>query len=170
MSRTSAELKDLVVLYQPSSVLVARLADLLLTAVLLRSLPNPLTVAEVATIRDARPAGPPPTPDTEPLRVERRVSSRGALVIAGQRIHVGIRHAGATLTVEAADTTFRVHDGNQVLTEVARTTTKNIARFKARKPEPPTRRNRRVGSEHHHSPSGKCVDLTNDPSSSRISR
>nr|WP_247659334.1 hypothetical protein [Micromonospora sp. U56] len=105
--------------------------------VLLRSLPNPLTAAEIATIRDARPAGPPPTPAPEPVRVERRVSSRGSLVIAGQRIHVGIRHAGATLTVEAADTTFRVHDGDQLVTEVTRTTAKDIARFKARKPEPP---------------------------------
>ncbi|MGW3604133.1 hypothetical protein [Micromonospora sp. NPDC005161] len=107
--------------------------------VLLRSLPNPLTPAEVARIRDARPAGPPPTPAPEPVRVERRVSCRGSLVIAGQRIHVGIAHAGATLTVEAADTTFRVHDGDQLLTEVPRTTTKPIARFKARKPEPARR-------------------------------
>ncbi|WP_245666118.1 IS481 family transposase [Micromonospora sediminicola] len=105
--------------------------------VLLRSLPNPLTPAEVARIRDARPAGPPPTPAPEPLRVERRVSCRGSLVIAGQRIHVGIAHAGTTLTVEAADTTFRVHDGDQLLSEVPRTTTKPIARFKVRKPEPP---------------------------------
>ncbi|CCH19829.1 Putative transposase, integrase domain [Micromonospora lupini str. Lupac 08] len=30
--------------------------------VLLRSLPNPLTTAEIARIRDARPAGPPPQP------------------------------------------------------------------------------------------------------------
>ncbi|HEX5597203.1 MAG TPA: integrase core domain-containing protein, partial [Micromonosporaceae bacterium] len=104
---------------------------------LLRSLPNPLAAAESARIRDARPAGPPPQPASEPVRVERRVSCRGSLVIAGQRIHVGIAHAGATLTVEAADTTFRVHDGDQLLTEVARTTTKPIARFKARKPEPP---------------------------------
>ncbi|GAA4578639.1 IS481 family transposase [Micromonospora coerulea] len=104
--------------------------------VLLRSLPNPLTPAEAASIRDARPAGPPPTPNPEPVRVERRVSCRGALVIAGQRIHVGIAHAGATLTVEAADTTFRVHDGDQLLTEVPRTTVKPIARFKVRKPEP----------------------------------
>ncbi|MFD2768598.1 IS481 family transposase [Micromonospora eburnea] len=104
---------------------------------LLRSLPNPLTPAEQARIRDARPAGPPPTPATQPLRVERRVSSRGVLVIASQKIHVGIGHAGQTLTVEAADTTFRVHDGDQLLTEVPRTTTKQIARFKVRKPEPP---------------------------------
>ncbi|MEV0154141.1 IS481 family transposase [Micromonospora sp. NPDC050686] len=105
--------------------------------VLLRSLPNPLTPAQAASIRDARPAGPPPTPNPEPVRVERRVSCRGALVIAGQRIHVGIAHAGRTLTVEAADTTFRVHDRDQLVTEVARTTVKPIARYKVRKPEPP---------------------------------
>lgn len=45
-------------------------------------------------------------------------------------------HDGRTLTVEAADTTFRVHDGDQLLTEVASSTTKNMARFKVRKPEP----------------------------------
>ncbi|MFF0366958.1 hypothetical protein [Micromonospora sp. NPDC005087] len=107
--------------------------------VLLRSLPNPLTAAEIARIRDARPAGPPPTPAPEPVRVERRVSCRGSLVIAGQRTHVGIAHAGATLAVEAAGTTFRVYDADQLITEVARSTTKAIARFKARKPEPPRR-------------------------------
>ncbi|WP_165945310.1 hypothetical protein [Micromonospora sp. KC723] len=96
-----------------------------------------MTAAEILKIRDARPAGPPPRPASQPLRVERRVSCRGALVIAGQRIHVGIAHAGATLTVEAADTTFRIHDGDQLLTEVPRTTVKDVARFKVRKPEPP---------------------------------
>lgn len=107
--------------------------------ILLRSLPNPLTSAEIARVRDARPAGPPPTPTPEPLRVERRVSCRGSLVIAGQRIHVGIAHAGSTLTVEPAGTTFRVYDADQLITEVAQSTTKTIARFKARKPEPPRR-------------------------------
>jgi hypothetical protein len=105
--------------------------------VLLRSLPNPLTTAELARIRDARPAGPPPIPAPEPVRVERRISSRGALSVAGQRIHVGMVHAGRTVTVEEADTTFRIHDGGQLLAEVPRTTSKPIARFKARKPEPP---------------------------------
>lgn len=104
---------------------------------LLRSLPNPLTPHEQARIRDARPAGPPPTPAPELQRVERRVSSRGTLVIAGQNIRIGVSHAGRTLTIEDADTTFRVHDGNHLLTEVPRTTTKPITRFKARKPEPP---------------------------------
>jgi hypothetical protein len=50
---------------------------------------------------DARPAGPPPQPAAEPVQVERRVSSRGAITIARQR----------TLTVESADHTFRIYDG-----------------------------------------------------------
>ncbi|MFB9691503.1 IS481 family transposase [Amorphoplanes digitatis] len=106
----------------------------------LRSLPNPLTTPEQGRIRDARPAGPAPAPDMQPLRVDRRVSSRGSISIARQKIQVGIGHAGRTVTVEEADTTFRIHHGDELLAEVARTTTRPIARFKARKPEPPRRR------------------------------
>jgi hypothetical protein len=109
--------------------------------VLLRSLPNPLTPAEQARLRDVRPAGPPPTPSAEPLRVQRRVSYRGALVVAKQRIHVGIVHAGRTLSVEAADATWRIYDDDDgiLVAEVARTTAKPVARFKVHKPEPPRR-------------------------------
>jgi transposase InsO family protein len=104
---------------------------------LLRSLPNPLTPAQVARIPNARPAGPAPTPAAGPLRVDRRISSRGSISIARQKIQVGIGYAGQTVTVEEADTTFRVYHGEQLLTEVVRTTIRPIARFKARKPEPP---------------------------------
>jgi hypothetical protein len=107
---------------------------------LLRSLPNPLTPAEQARLRDAWPAGPPSTPAAEPLRVERRVSCRGALMVAKQRVHVGLAHAGRTLTVEAADTTWRIYDHDRLVTEVARTTTKPVVRFKIHRPEPPRRR------------------------------
>jgi len=116
------------------------LLQLIDDGVLLRSLPNPLTLAEAARIRDARPAGPPPMPAAEPMRVERRVSCRGAVVVTRQRIHVGMVHAGRTVTVEAADHTFRVYADEELLAEVARTTTKTIARFKVRKPEPARRR------------------------------
>ncbi|GAA0560431.1 hypothetical protein GCM10010172_49430 [Paractinoplanes ferrugineus] len=102
----------------------------------LRSLSNPLTPTDLARPRDARPGGPPPAATTEALRVDRRVSSLGSIAIAGQKIQVGIGHAGHTVTVEEADTSFRVLDGDQVLIQVPRTTTKTIARFKARKPEP----------------------------------
>jgi hypothetical protein len=56
-------------------------------------------------------------------------------------VPAGIQHQppasgfGRTVTVEQADTTFRVFDGDQLLTEVRRTTTATIARSKARKPE-----------------------------------
>ncbi len=105
----------------------------------LRSLLNPLTAAEVSRIRDSRPAGPAPIPTADVVRVDRRVSCRGSISIAGRKIQVGIGHAGQTVTVEPADTTFRVHAGDQLLVEVLRTTTKHIARFKARKPELPRR-------------------------------
>jgi transposase InsO family protein len=111
---------------------------------LLRSLPNPLSQAEQARLRDARPAGPAPQPATEPIRVQRRVSCRGALVVAGQHIHVGIRHAGQTLDVEEADTTWRIYHDDQLLAEVPRTTMKSIARFKVRKPEPARHRSTAV--------------------------
>jgi transposase InsO family protein len=115
--------------------------------VLLRSLPNPLTTAEIARIRDARPAGPPPVLAAEPIRVQRRVSSRGALVVAGQRIHVGIAHAGRTLNVEPADRTIRLYDeGGALLAEVPCAMTKSIARFKVRRPEPQRSASRTPGT------------------------
>jgi transposase InsO family protein len=103
---------------------------------LLRTLPNPLTTADTRRIRDARPASPCPHPAAEPIQVQRRVSSRGQVVIAGQKIQVGIGHAGTTVTIHDTDGTFRISLADQIITEVARTTTKPIARFKARKPEP----------------------------------
>jgi hypothetical protein len=76
----------------------------------------------------------------EPLHVQRRVSCRGALVVAKQRIHVGIVHAGRTLTVQAADSTWRVYDEDGLVAEVARTTTNPVARFKVHKPNHPATR------------------------------
>jgi hypothetical protein len=45
-------------------------------------------------------------------------------------VHVGLLHAGRTLDVEAADTTLRVYDGDQLITETPRTTTKPIVRYR----------------------------------------
>jgi hypothetical protein len=119
------------------------LLQLVQDGMLLRSLPSPLTPSELARTRDARP---PPQPAAEPVQVERRVSSPSAITIARQRIHIGIVHAGRTLTVESADHTFRIYDGDQLLAETGRTTTKPIARFKVRKPEPPRQRHPAQGS------------------------
>ena len=59
---------------------------------------------------------------------------RTDLAAASHPIQVGIGHAGCTVSVQEADTTFRVYHGGRLLTEVLRTTTKQIARFKARSP------------------------------------
>jgi hypothetical protein len=74
------------------------------------------------------------------------VRKRCPVSFARQRIHIGIVHAGRTLTVESADHTFRIYDGDQLLAETGRTTTKPIARFKVRKPEPPRQRHPAQGS------------------------
>ncbi|MGP4104848.1 hypothetical protein [Nonomuraea sp. KM90] len=100
----------------------------------------------MARLRDARPAGPEPQPAAEPVPVQRRVSSRGQLSIAGQRIRVGIGHAGATVTIEDTDGAFRLTHAGQIIAEVARTTTKPIARFKVRKPQLPLIGIRRTSS------------------------
>jgi hypothetical protein len=102
---------------------------------LLRSLPSPLRDSD--RLRDGRPAGPSPVIPDMPPPVQRRVSSRGVVMIAGQKIHVGIGHAATTVTVHTTDSQFHVYDRDQLLIEAARTATKPIARFKARKPEPP---------------------------------
>jgi hypothetical protein len=102
---------------------------------LLRSLPNPVTQPE--RLRDARPGGPAPYLPQHLPPVQRRVSRRGMIQVARQRIQVGIVHAGLTVTVASTDTGFKVSTDDQLLIEVPRTTSRPIARFKVHKPEPP---------------------------------
>jgi hypothetical protein len=63
--------------------------------------------------------------------VQRRVSSRGGIQVACQRIQVGMTHAGKIVTVICEDNSFRlVIDGDTVAT-VPRTTSDQIGRYKA---------------------------------------
>ena len=61
-------------------------------------------------------------------------------MVAGQRIQVGYGHAGLTVDVAVVGDSFHVYDGDVLLAQVVDTATKPIARFKARKPEPPRAR------------------------------
>ncbi|MEV1073629.1 helix-turn-helix domain-containing protein [Micromonospora parva] len=111
---------------------------------------SPEVEAAICELRRGHPRRPPrrtttaTTPNATARRTTRQQPRRPRH--RGQKIHVGIGHAGRTLTVEDTDTdtdtdtAFRVHDSDQLLTEVPRTTTKPIARFKVRKPEPPRQR------------------------------
>jgi transposase InsO family protein len=85
-----------------------------------------------ARLRGARIAGPPPALADTPVRVQRRVSNRGGIQVVGQRVQVGFRYAGATVTIEVEDTVLRILDHHdEVLTVVARTSRKEVTRYKA---------------------------------------
>lgn len=49
---------------------------------LLRVRPNPLTSEEVQRLHGLRPAGPPPRPRVEPVRVQRQVSAVGTVMVS----------------------------------------------------------------------------------------
>ncbi len=81
-------------------------------------------------IQGARLAGPPPPPP-EALRVERKVSSQGVIMVATQKICVGLPHAGTTVTVVAETEHFRVLSGEgEELVVVRRMTAKEVKRYK----------------------------------------
>ena len=105
---------------------------------LLRTRPNPLTSAEVARLRGVRPAGPPPRPSAEPIRVQRRVSATGVIMVAGQTAALGRAHAGQTVTVLVADTTLAIELGDGDTRVIRRTTTHPVRSIKGQRPRTAT--------------------------------
>ena len=104
------------------------------TRELLRTRTNPLTAAQVARLRGARPAGPPPRPPSEPARVQRRASATGVIVVCGQKIALGRAHAGQTVAVAVSDTTLAIELDDQETRVVRRTTTTPVRNIKADRP------------------------------------
>jgi len=105
------------------------------TRELLRTRPNPLTWDQVRRLRGARPAGPPPRPAIEPVRVQRRASNSGVIMVVGQKVALGRAHAYQTVTVYVADTTLTIDYDGGVRT-VQRTTTQPVRNIKANRPWP----------------------------------
>jgi hypothetical protein len=102
--------------------------------VLLRTRPNPMTREQIARLRGARPAGPPPRPPTEPIRVQRRASATGLIVVCGQKIALGRTHAGHTIPVAVSDTTLAIELDDNETRVVRRTTTTPVRNIKADRP------------------------------------
>ena len=73
-------------------------------------------------LRSRRPA---------PVTVQRRVSSRGGIMVARQKIHAGMIHAGKIVTVISENNRFRVVIDGETAAVVPRTTTSEIHRYKA---------------------------------------
>ncbi len=100
---------------------------------LLRVRPNPLTSEEVRRLRGLRPAGPPPRPGVEPVRVQRRISATGTVMVCRQVVSLGRTYAGQTVTVHVSDSTITVELDGQVRV-IRRTTDVPVRNVKANKP------------------------------------
>lgn len=100
---------------------------------LLRVRPNPLTRDEVQRLRGLRPAGPAPRPRVEPVRVQRRVSAVGTVMVCRQVVCLGRPYAGRTVTVHVAESTLTVELDGQVRV-IQRTTDIPVRHVKANKP------------------------------------
>src|SRR5204863_4103889 len=82
--------------------------------VLWRTLPCPIPPGQRHRLQGVRLAGPAPLPPSA-ITVQRRVSSRGGIQVARQRIQVGMSHAGKTVTILTENDNFRlVIDGETV--------------------------------------------------------
>jgi hypothetical protein len=68
--------------------------------------------------------------------VQRRVSSRGGIQVARQRIQVGMTHAGKIVTVAAENDSFRLVIDGETVGVVPRTTSREINRYKAHATHP----------------------------------
>jgi len=75
---------------------------------LLRTLPCPVLPADRHRLRGARTARSRPPQPGGPITVQRRVSCRGSLMVARQKIHAGMIHAGKTATVICENNHFQV--------------------------------------------------------------
>jgi hypothetical protein len=77
--------------------------------ILWRTLPCPIPPGQRHRLQGVRLAGPQPLPPAG-LTIQRKVSSRGGIQVARQRIQAGFSHAGQTVTIQLDDTTLRVID------------------------------------------------------------
>ena len=98
--------------------------------VLWRTLPCPIPPGQRHRLQGVRLAGPAPLPPSA-ITVQRRVSSRGGIQVARQRIQAGMSHAGKTVTVLSEDTSFRLVIDGETVGVVPRTTSQETRRYKA---------------------------------------
>jgi transposase InsO family protein len=96
-----------------------------------RTVPCPIPPGQRHKLQGVRLAGPDPLPQPG-VAVQRRVSSRGGIQVARQRIQVGFSHAGKTVTIDLGETTLRVIDQHgELIATVPRNGTGEISRYKA---------------------------------------
>ena len=95
-----------------------------------RTLPCPIPPGQRHRLQGVRLAGPAPLPDAA-ITVQRRVSSRGGIMVAKQKIQAGMTHAGKIAAVVCEKDSFRLVIDGDTIAEVPRTTSHEIGRYKA---------------------------------------
>jgi transposase InsO family protein len=98
--------------------------------VLWRTLPCPIPPGQRHRLQGVRLAGPAPLPSSA-ITVQRRVSSRGGIQVARQRIQAGMSHAGKTVTILTENDNFRLVIDGETVGVVPRTTSQETRRYKA---------------------------------------
>jgi transposase InsO family protein len=98
--------------------------------ILWRTMSCPIPPDQRHRLQGVRLAGPAPLPPSG-VPVQRRVSSRGSIMVATQKIQAGMTHAGKTVTVTAENSSFRLVIDGETVAVVPRTTSREIHRYKA---------------------------------------
>jgi hypothetical protein len=117
--------------------LEATMLHVLADGVLVRSLPSPVPPQARARLPGARLAQGPLLVPSGPVVVRRRVSQRGQVQVAGERVQVGFSHARQVVTIYVAELEFRVFDDNGLVKAIARRDRQEVTRFKAHKQHKP---------------------------------
>jgi hypothetical protein len=104
------------------------------TRELLRTRPNPIPPGQAKHLRGIRPAGPPPRPSIEPIRMQRRASNTGVVMVCGQKVALGRVHRHQTLTIHVAETTLAIELDDCETGVVRRTTNLPVRNIKGNRP------------------------------------
>ena len=75
-----------------------------------------------------------PRPSTEPIRVQRRASNTGVIMVAGQQVALGRRIAGHTVTVHVSETTLAIELPDAETKTVRRTNSNAVRSIKGQRP------------------------------------
>jgi hypothetical protein len=111
-------------------------AHILSGGVLARTIACPVPQEARSRLRGARTGTAEPPLLPEPLVVTRRVSVRGAIMIGGQKIQVGLAHARKTAEVTVEADTYQVTVDSGITMTAPRTTSRDITRHKASNDQP----------------------------------
>jgi hypothetical protein len=99
--------------------------------ILIRTLACPVPEQARIRLRGVRAAPTQSARQPKQFTVKRRVSVRGAIMIGGQRIQVGLPHAGKTVEVTVEADTYQITVEDGIAVAAPRKTSRAINRHKA---------------------------------------